>query len=385
MAHCYYQQRGGEDVSFEAESALLEARGHRVARLIRHNGDLTTDGIRDRARVAADTVWSRSGAAEVRREMARTRPDVAHFQNTFPQLSPSVYTACRDAGVPVVQSLRNYRLRCVNSYLYRDGAVCEDCISRRVAWPGVTHACYRGSRAQSAVVAAMLATHWARGTWDAVDVFVALTSFAREKLIEFGLPADRIVVKPNFVHPDPGSRDPAEVGGYLLFFGRLSPEKGVDVLIRAAAGVPEAHLVIAGDGPQAPDLKALANDRVTFVGQRSSDELPQLIRDARAVVVPSRWYETFGRVVVEAYACGTPVIASDIGALAEVVEDGVTGLLVRPGDVDALEGAIRRAVDDTAGFAAMGSTARATFEQRYTADANYGQLMAIYQRAANGS
>ena len=236
--HNEYQQAGGEDQSFEAETSLLEENGHRVRRYVVHNDRLAGMSQLESASVA---VWNRSSYRDLRSLIREEQPEVVHFHNTFPLISPAGYYAARAEEVPVVQSLHNYRLLCPNALFFRDGHACEDCQGKLVPWPGVLHACYRGSRPASGAVAAMLATHRLLRTWTKmVDLYIALTDFARMKFIEEYLPAEKVVVKPNFLHPDPGFGQVRE--DYVLFVGRLSVEKGVDTLIRGmgSLGGPRA-------------------------------------------------------------------------------------------------------------------------------------------------
>lgn len=378
VVHNRYQQPGGEDQVFVAETALLEARGHRVLRYTTHNDRVA--GM-NRLALAKDTLWNSSIYRELRALMRRERPNVAHFHNTFPLVSPAGYHAARAEGVPVIQTLHNYRLLCPNAQLFRDGGVCEDCLGKAVPWPGVVHECYRGSRTASGSVAAMLTAHRALRTWtEKVDAYVALTEFARRKFIEGGLPAEKIVVKPNFVRPDPGSGEGR--GGYALFVGRLSPEKGIVTLLaawkRLGGRVP---LKIVGDGPLADKVVKAANgrSRVEWLGYRSAAEVHALMKEAAALVFPSEWYETFGRVAAEAFAAGTPVIAANIGAVAEIVEHGRTGLRFSPGDPEDLAAQVGWILTHPAERTRMRRKARAEFEARYTAERNYRMLMEIYE------
>ena len=226
LSHNYYQQPGGEDISFAIEAELLAAAGHEVLRYTVHNDSVNSMG---KLEVARRTLWNSGTYRELRTIVRRERPDVVHFTNTFPLISPSGYYAAREGGAVVVQSLRNYGCSApapVSARRCRLRAL----LGRSVPWPAVWHGCYRGNRAASAVVAAMLAWHRFRETWiDAVDLYFALSKFSREKFIEGGLPAEKIAVKPNFVHPDPGPG--AGAGNYAVFVGRLSPEKGIVTLI----------------------------------------------------------------------------------------------------------------------------------------------------------
>lgn len=226
MLHCRYKKRGGEDLAVESEEQLLSTRGHTVFPYRRNNAEIEPFTIVEKAALPLTTVWSNKTLAAVRHFALNHQPDVAHFHNTFPLISPSAYSACRSAGIPVVQTLYNYRLVCPGTTLSRGGKPCECCLGKGIAWPAVRYACYRGNRTASGTVAAMLAIHRALGTWTKrVDLYVALSNFARDKFIAGGLPAAKIVVKPNFVHPDPGAE--RDVSDYALFVGRLAPEKGL--------------------------------------------------------------------------------------------------------------------------------------------------------------
>lgn len=378
MVHNAYQQRGGEDVVFEAELELLEGYGNEVYGYRASNKDVPG---RSRLRLAAETVWSSGSKRAIQKLLLEVRPDVAHFHNTFPLISPSAYAACREEGVPVVQTLHNYRLLCPNALFFRDGGVCEDCLGKAVPWPGVLHACYRGSRAATGVTAAMLAAHRALDTWtEKVDVYVALTEFARQKFIEGGIPAEKIVVKPNFVHPDPGPGDGGD--GYALFVGRLSPEKGVKTLLAAWERLGQSiPLRIVGDGPLAQWVAEVTKrlPEVEWLGALPAEQVHELMGGASMLVFPSEWYETFGRVAVEAFAKGTPVVAADTGAVAELVDHGRTGLRFRPGDPEDLAAQVKRTLLRPAELAEMRREARAEFEARYTAERNYRMLMEVYR------
>ena len=384
--HNRYQIRGGEDESREAEERLMRETGHRVDVYEEDNRRVAELG---KARTALRTIWSRQTYREVRRMLsaaaAEGQPvDVVHVQNFFPLISPSVYYAARAEGVPVVQTLRNYRLLCPGAYLFRDGQVCESCVGKTVPTPAIAHGCSRHSKLATAAVAAMVTVHKATRTWtDMVDVYVALTEFARRKFVEGGLPAEKIVVKPNFVLPDPGPG--AGAGGYAAFVGRLSPEKGVATMLKAweqlGATLP---LKIVGDGPLLKQAREAAGrlTNVECLGRLSAAEAYDVVGGASVLVLPSLWYETFGRVAVEAFAKGTPVVASDLGAMAELVEPGRTGLLFKPGDADDLVRQVRALLSDAAGLARMRVEARREFEAKYTARQNAQQLLDVYERAA---
>jgi glycosyltransferase involved in cell wall biosynthesis len=306
-----------------------------------------------------------------------------HVHNTLPLASPSVHYAASAERIPVIQTLHNYRLLCPNALLLRNNQPCTSCVGAAPV-RAIQHACYRGSRTATAAVAAMLTVHRAAGTWHrTIDTFIATTEFARRMFVAGGLPPDRIVVKPHSVDPDPGPG--TGQGGYALYVGRLSQEKGIDTLLAAWSRLGGlVRLVIVGDGPLAPIVAAAAAriPGVTWLGRRERGEVQQLMADAATLVFPSIAFETFGQVVAEAYAAGTPVIASSGGAAAELVSPGSTGLLVRPGNADDLADAVRGLLCDPAAAAAMRHGARAAYESRFTSAANYHALMDIYRNAA---
>lgn len=380
LAHNQYQQPGGEDQSVAAEIAMLEAFGHQVIQYRVHN-----DAIRGMSRVgvAARTLWNRTSYAELSQIIADQRPDVAHFNNTFPLISPAAYYAARRAGVPVIQTLRNFRLLCPNAYLLRQQQICEQCLGRRLAWPSVVHACYRDDRAATAVVAGMLFTHRMLGTWHkAVDVYIALTEFGRQTFVRGGLPAEKIVVKPNFVYPDPGPG--SGQGGYAIFVGRLSDEKGLQTLLQAWSILEgDVPLKIVGDGPLRPQVQAAAarDPRLTWLGQRSPGEVTQLMADAACLVFPSLWYEGLPRTIIEAYAVGTPVVGSQLGAMRELIVPQRTGQHFPPGDHQQLAAVVRDLWLAPERLQALRTGARQEFENKYRYQTNYEQLIAIYQSA----
>ncbi len=396
--HNLYKIAGGEDVVVQAEKTLLEAYGHEVILLQADNHNITN--FFSQAMTALNTVYSFSAKKRVQAEIAKFQPDIVHVHNFFPLWSPAVYDACQEAKVPVLQTLHNYRLFCAGAFFFRDGKVCEDCLGKFFPWPGVVHRCYRGSRVGSAVLATMQAVHHARGTWkERVNLYIALTEFARHKFIEAGLPADKIVVKPNFllskneeISSDPKLQETKE--NYALFVGRLSPEKGIDTMLaawrlKASNGLGEqiqnflGSLKIVGDGPLADRVAMAAQEipGVEWLGRQPQEQVQKLMQNAKMLVFPSVWYEGFPMVIVEAYALGLPVVASNLGSLSSLVDAGRTGLHFRPGDADDLAAKIEWAIAHPQELGQMGREARAEFEAHYTAEANYRQLMEIYQLA----
>jgi glycosyltransferase involved in cell wall biosynthesis len=382
--HNFYQQPGGEDQVFADESRLLRDRGHDVKQFTVHND--AVDGM-GRLELARRTIWNRAAYDDLRAAVASYRADVVHFHNTLPLISPAGYRAAHDAGAAVVQTLHNYRLLCPTATFYRDGGACEDCLGKFVPWPGVLHKCYRENRAASAVIATMLTVHRALRTYrDEIDVFIALTEFARRKFVEGGLPAEKIVVKPNFVDPDPGVGTGG--GGFALFVGRLTEEKGILTLLQAwetlRGSVP---LTILGDGPLRPRVEQAASSGtsgIAYLGRRPLEKVSATMGESDLLIFPSTWYEGMPRTIVESFAKGTPVIASDLGSMTELVADGRTGFLFPPGDAAALAERVRRAVGagaDAGLRREMRRQARGAYERLYTAERNYEMLIAAYEAA----
>lgn len=375
--HNRYQIRGGEDECLVAETTLLREKGHQVD-LYEENNDRIAE--HSSVELALRTIWSEEARQTVQ-HMLQSAYDVVHVQNFFPLISPAVHYAAKAANVPVIQTLHNYRLLCPNALFFREGRVCEDCLGKPIPYPGVLHGCYRENRVASAAVAAMITAHRAMQTWsNQVDLFITLTEFARQKFIQGGLPAEKIVIKPNFVSFDPGIGDGA--GGYALFVGRLSVEKGLDVLLEAWQQLgQQIPLKIVGDGPLSDQVTAAQHSNVEGLGRRPMAEVYDLMGQAKFLVFPSRWYETFGRVAVESFAKGTPVIAANIGAIAELIDSGRTGLLYDPNSPTDLVTQVEWMLSHPSQLAKMRQEARAEFEAKYTAERNYQYLIDIYDKA----
>jgi glycosyltransferase involved in cell wall biosynthesis len=389
VVHNAYQQRGGEDAAVHAEIKQLAAHGDTVFCYERHNDELRDLGILDSLKSALQTLWGSASYRALKQIIAESKPDIAHFHNTFPLISPSAYYACAEADLPVVQTLHNYRLLCPAATLMRKGRVCETCLGRTVPLSGVLHACYRKSFPQSAVLAAMLAAHKVLRTWaNKVAAYIALSEFARQKFVQGGLPEHRIFVKPNFVHPDPGPKKGP--GGYALFVGRLSPEKGLHLLLDAWHGLSQRiPLFIIGDGPLREEILGFQQRaglaQVTLLGSIPAAEVLHWMRGARFLVCPSLWFEGFPLAVAEAFASALPVIASRIGSLAEIVQHARTGLLFTPGKAEDLADRVKWAWDHPEQMEQMGRLARFEYERKYTAERNYRSLMRIYDEVLEGN
>jgi len=380
MLHNRYLVPGGEDQCSVAEAALLRDHGHEVELLEEDNRRVEQLG---NARTALRTVWSQESYRRIDERLRSGRFDILHVQNFFPLWSPSVYYAASRNKVPVVQTLHNYRLMCANALFFRDQHLCQECLGRFMPWHGVVHACYRNSRPASAVVASMVGAHKLAGTWrKRIATYIAVSEFARGIYVAGGLPAEKIAVKPNFIHPSPAPG--AGGGGYALFVGRLSTEKGVATMLEAWKGAQDAiPLKIVGEGPLAELVIATAREchGIEYLGAKLLPEVLDLMRSAEFLVFPSEWYETMGRTIMEAFAVGTPAVATRIGPPAFMVVPGETGLHFAPGSVSELRERVEWCSRNLGQMRAMRGKARQAFEASYTGDANAEMLLGIYRRA----
>ncbi len=386
LTHNFYQSSSpsGENAVHRNEAELLRNRGIEVILYEKHNDEIS--GTLNKIKTPFNAVWSRKTYHEILALIKKEKPDIAHFHNIWYLISPSAYFACKDAGVPVVQTLHNFRMFCANGLLLRNKWACEECIGK-LPWRSVMHGCYRGSRLYSLPVAITEAFHRLKGTWtDQVDAYIALTDFGREKFIECGLPKEKIFVKPNFL-PDPPP--PSEnMQDYAVFIGRLSEEKGIVPLLKALRHLKHdmlrrLRLKMIGEGPLRQKLEEEVKAHklartVEFLGKRSHAECMQLLREARFLILPAICYENFPMTIVEAFACGRPVVATRLGAMAEIVEHGKTGLLFESGNSEDLAAKISWMIDNPDTCADMGRNARVEFVLKYASERNFGILMKIY-------
>lgn len=366
---------GGMEVLFEAITTLLRSRGDEVVVLERDNKSI--GGLSGKLNAFGSMIYSRSARDEVRRILRDARPDVMHVHNLYPQLSPSILEAAREEGVPVVMSVQDFKLTCPTAQHLRGGEVCEKCLGGHEQWCAI-HNC-RGSRAMSVAYAVRNAWHRRRRTiHDGVAAFLCCSKFVADQHVRGGLPAERVHVLNNFCDlPDAPAR--TSPGEYVAYVGRISPEKGIPILIEAArrTGLP---VKIAGDASAMPELLKDVPVNVEFVGRVSRGAMPEFLMRARMLAVPSIWYEAFGIVCAEAMAYRLPVIASRMGGLPEVVDDGVTGLTVKAGDASAWADALQRVWDDPESAMRMGEAGRQKAMIEYSSDIYYERLTGHYRR-----
>ncbi|MBV6623407.1 MAG: glycosyltransferase [Rivularia sp. (in: Bacteria)] len=384
LLHNRYQLAGGEDRVVQAEKRLLEANGHEVLLLEENNQSII--GSWGNFVAARSAIYSFASRQKVGAAIETFSPDIVHVHNFFPLLSPAIYDACNNAGVPILQTLHNYRLICPKAMLFRDGKICENCVGK-VPLPSIIHGCYRNSHLQTSAVAAMIFFHWLRGTWqERVNAYISLTNFQKDKMVQAGLPAEKIFIKPNFVFSPRYTNEKNKSNSYLLFVGRLSEEKGIktliDTYIKYDLSIP---LKIVGDGPLRYNLQqkvrnTKADNFVKFLGFQDNEAVLKLMQNAICLVFPSIWYEAFPLTIAEAFASGLPVLASNIGSMAEIIEDGVTGLHFKMGDSTSLVEKIKWVSNHPEIMISMGKNASNVYNLKYTPKINYQQLIKIYQQ-----
>jgi glycosyltransferase involved in cell wall biosynthesis len=381
MLHNRYRsgQPSGENTVVDQTADLLRSSGHAVDLYALHSDHIAHMGRKDRALLPFRSVWSFRSERDLTFRLHESRPDIVHVHNTFPLWSPSVLRSASRAGLPVVATLHNFRLMCANGVLQRDGGPCESCVGK-IPWRGAVHGCYRESTVQSLPLVAGITVHQALHTWQRyVTTLIAPSEFVRSRYVAGGFDPEQIVVKSHAVPFSGRVREGA--GEPVVFLGRLTEEKGFADLLQAW-DASLGQLVVVGDGPlrEAADARAAADPSVRVLGALPWAESMEIVRTARAVVVPARSYETFGLVVVEAYAHGVPVVASRIGALAELVDDGETGALSEPGDPESLRKALRLLTDPVTSIA-CGERARQVYLERFTPERDLAATERIYADA----
>ena len=382
LIHNRYQQEGGEDAVFEAEAKLLESHRHRVKKLLFDNKQIVS--VKAKFLAGLFCIYNPRSAKIIERKINQFKPDVIHVHNFFPLVSPSVFYVAKRYNIPVVVTLHNFRFICPNAILFRNDKICERCINKTFPFQGILRKCYRDSFMQTLPLSIMIALHKILKTWqEKVDKFIVLTEFQKRKFLEssIGIPENKFVVKPNFVkdHGIGANRE-----NFFLYVGRLSKEKGIEILLKATSYF-NFKLKIAGHGPLKNKILtyALQNKNVEYLGFKTKEEVINLMKQAKALIFPSLWYEGFPMVLVEALSTGTPVITSNIGSQALIIEHEKTGLHFKAGDPEDLAEKIKMFVKiNTNPFY---ENARKTYLKKYTPDKNYEQLVSIYEEVMNAS
>lgn len=373
IVHNIYQQKGGEDSVVANEAALLRKFGDQVEVYLRHNEDIIGQS---KISLLSQAIYSKKSYLDIVDIIKVFKPDIVHVHNTLPLVSPSVFWAARHSKVAIVQTLHNFRLFCPQATFLREGKICEDCMGK-TPWRGILHRCYRKSFTQTAALTGVLIAHRALGTYrKKIDAFIALNIFSKNKYIQGGMCADNIFIKPNFVE-DLGLTAESRAG--FLFVGRLSVEKGAKIFASAFNAKQHGLLSVVGEGDERDLLENI--DNLKLLGALSQQDVRSLMQSSLALVLPSICYENMPMTLVEAYSSGLPVIASRLGSLCHLVEDGVTGLLFSPGDANDLAEKMSWAKANPDAMAEMGRNARAKYLAEYTPEKNYEILMNIYDEA----
>ena len=388
IIHNHYKNRGGEDAVVEAEVALLKKYGHEVIYYTQSNAEIDKYSFLKKIHTFFNSHWSKYNYLKIKELIAATSPDIMHVHNTLLLITPAVYYAAKELGIPVVQTLHNYRFICPNGEFYFKGRICEYCLKNKDLQRSLFYGCWRRSRFLTAIVVKMLRFHESKNTFkDLIDCHIALSEFSRDKFIAAGYAPDKITVKPNFVSSVPEETQGPKMDKYALFVGRLSEEKGVRFLVKCWEAISHIPLKIMGTGELLQELKISARRKrlnIEFLGEKENEEVAKYIKNSSFTIFPSQWYEPFGRVIIESFACGIPVIASSIGAAQELVSDHKTGLLFMPADRDDLIKKVNYLWGNAALLKRMGENARAEYLLKYTEEINYEKLMRIYARARGG-
>jgi glycosyltransferase involved in cell wall biosynthesis len=381
LVHNKYQQPGGENVVFESEGELLSNHGHFVERMVFDNSTIKT--FVDRSLAGLKLIYNPASARALRRKIEHFNPDIIHVHNFVPLISPSIFSVAKEFDVPIVLTLHNYRLICPSATLLYKGKIYERSIHSVFPFDAILKGVYRRSRLQTAAVALMVAWHNLIGTWKTkVDFYVVLSQFAKEKFktSSLAIPEENLVIKPNFV-PDFGM-------GYsmrdndLLFVGRLAEEKGIEVLLKAT-NLLQFKLTIIGDGPMRKLVMDAAkkNSNIRYLGFQSKVDIARQMKKCKALIFPSIWYEGLPLAILEAFSTGTIVIASNLGAMAEIIQSGVNGLLFEPGNENDLVEKILEINAKPAWAKQLAENARLSYLTHYTPERNYDLLLEIYHKA----
>lgn len=385
IVHNYYQIPGGEDTVVANEKKMLEDYGHKVVLYSRNNSELKNMSKLQKIMLPFTTVFNLRTYREIKRLIKEEHMNIVHVHNTLNLISPSVYYAARAMKVPVVQTIHNFRLLCPGATFYRDGHICEDCVTKGLGC-AVKHGCYRGSKLQTLACAISTKVHRMTGIYGKIS-YICLTEFNKEKLLQLNRPGKRQIIDPRKVYIKPNftfdsSLKLSELDReYYLFIGRVEKIKGLDILLNAFAELLNEEVVIAGTGSQLEDYKKLATDNVKFTGFLDRNELIRYLSKAKAVVVPSQWYETFGMIIVEAYAAHKPVIVGNIGNIASLVEDGITGLYFDYDSEKSLENAIHKF--EQMNTKELEANAYKKYKTEFTDEVNYSILKLIYDVVTN--
>ncbi|MDC7995009.1 glycosyltransferase family 4 protein [Altibacter sp. HG106] len=374
--HNTYLDRGGEDIVVANEKKLLEGGGHQVSQYFVHNKEINTTG--KKLKTALSLPYSFEQKRKVKTFLRHHKPDIAHVHNFLPVLTAAVFDACKELNIPVVLTLHNYRLLCINGLLYRDQQLCEKCLSKKFPTPGIQHACYQESRLASFFQATANAVHNYRKTWQhKIDAIIFLTQFQQSvfERSHLSFPKEKCYIKPNFAEDHGFSLD---AGDYYLFVGRIATEKGIECIIEAFKKNGK-HLVVVGTGPLLETLKAETQQHtnIVFKGEQNREQTQAWFKGAKATVFASRMYEGLSLVILESYSFGTPILAPDFGNGKYLIEHGKTGRHYKKGSAESLVKQIELFEQSDQGL--LRRQARNKYEQEFTPTKNLEVLEGVYQ------
>lgn len=375
MVHNYYQIPGGEDTVVANEKRMLEEHGHKVILYTRDNSELKEMGLFRKLLLPITTIFNSKTYFDVKQIIKKEKIDIVHVHNTLNLISPAVYYAAKAMKVPVVQTIHNFRMLCPGATFYRDGHICEDCVSKGLKC-AVKHKCYRGSRLQTLICVISTKFHRMTGIYGKIN-YICLTEFNKKKLLELKqIREDRVFVKPNFVESVGEFVSEDERENQFIFAGRLDKLKGIDILLKAwkEMGENAPKLIVCGTGP----MEEWCNEYVTnnelnveMKGFVSNEETRRLIARSRAMILPTQWYEGFPMSIVEAFSVGTPVLCSDLGNSGNIVEEGVSGYKFN-------SNSLKQVIETTIKCTKMYASTFDLYKRNYQKDVNYKQLVSEY-------
>jgi len=367
--HNKYKKHGGEDVVLENENQLLRQRGVEIKQIIFSNVEVSPFKL----------FYNKSSYRSVKTELEYFKPDVIHVHNIFYNASPSIFKAAKEAQIPVVMTLHNFRLLCTGALFLRDNKLCTKCKNKVFPLPGVIHKCFKDSYSKSLVLSTFIGYNKLINTWDTyIDKFIVLTPFIKDLILSsnLGLKEGKVVVKPNSTDDLKNYLSSEKRREGFLFIGRLSIEKGVDRLIKAFNKLPKCRLEVIGTGDLYDELKSNSNSNIIFYGKRDKSFINNKLSTTKALIVPSIWYEGLPNTILEAYSSGTPVLSSNLDNINQIVIDGYNGMTFDPDNIDEMIDKIK--TFDTIDITKYCTNARKTFKEKYTHDVNYEALTRIY-------
>jgi glycosyltransferase involved in cell wall biosynthesis len=372
----------GDDIVFKKESNLLEQYGNKVIKINPSNDEFDRESALKKLSTILQVPWSFKFYKKVKQVLVEDKLDIIHIHNYFPFISPSVFYAADSFGIPIIQTLHDFRYLCPMAFLMRSGKICDEC-KDGAFFRSVKYGCFKGSKLQSIPLAFMLKLHWYLKTFKRkIDGYICLTKSQRKIYVNAGFDEKKLYIKPNFVD-DTFEQDKYKYGDYAVFIGRLGEEKGVRILIGAWRDLSDIPLKIVGDGPDTDKFKSLTSDfnikNIDFLGYKPYLECRKILNNARFLIMPSIWYETFGLTIIEAFSHCKPVIASNLGAMADLVKDRETGLLFTPMNSNELAKKVKWLWNNESECRRMGINARKEYEEKYTPEKNYEMLINIYQ------